>query len=614
MEEKLRISLIDYMIVSLFILKGQLFYQYIEIANGYGKLLIVSLIYFVFLRIAISRAFSGKDLHIFYSTYALLSVIMFCDVVYFQYFHQMPSIRLVGLTSQLGAVRSSIQYLIQQNHWLFLSDLIPLGIFIIKRKEDFSNISINNTWIIKDKGIITILLCMMTLLFINADFVEKLLRQEFVTYHIRDMYSSMIAKADEQIDDYDLESYLLQKKAQGVMAESKKKFGIAKDRNLIVIQVESLQNFVMNREYNGQEITPNLNRLLQKDSIYFDKYYQQLGKGNTSDAEFVSNNSLYPAMDGATYDKYGENDFYGLPWVLKEEGYDTAAFHGHDPTYWNRDKAYPKQGFDRFYHDADYIIGDYVGFGLTDMDFFHQSIGHLQSMTQPFYAFMITLTSHHPYVLPEHYDTIPLKEEHRNTLFGNYLRTIHYTDAAIGQFIEELKKQGLYENSMIVVYGDHYGLSSKHPESKKIMTEYLGKTYDFDEMFRIPLIFHIPGVGVVEKNSITGGQIDFMPTALNLMGIDSEKAIMLGQDLNNASEGFVAHQTYMLKGSYFDDYVALEMSRDGVFENSRAWYIKNQQSVNVELCRKNYERALEEIGRSEYILRNNLIKQLDEMK
>jgi phosphoglycerol transferase MdoB-like AlkP superfamily enzyme len=467
---------------------------------------------------------------------------------------------------------------------------------------------------IKDKKIITIFLCMMTLIFINGDFVEKLLRQEFVTYHIQDIYGSMLTKADDGIDDYGLGSYLLQKKAQSALAESGKYFGIAKDRNLIVIQVESLQNFVINREYNGQEITPHLNKLLQKDSIYFDKYYQQLGKGNTSDAEFVSNNSLYPTMDGATYDIYGDNDFYGLPWILKEQGYETAAFHGHDPTYWNRDKAYPKQGFDRFYHDADYTIGDYVGFGLTDKDFFHQSVGHLKAMAQPFYGFMITLTSHHPYVLPEHYDTIRLKQEHKDTLFGNYLRTIHYTDAAIGEFIEDLKKEGLYGDSMIVVYGDHYGLSSKHPESNKIMTEYLGKTYDFDEMFRIPMIFHVPGTGVVEKNSITGGQIDFMPTTLNLMGIDDEKAITLGQDLNNASEGFVAHQTYMLKGSYFNDHIAFEISRDGIFENSRAWYIKDQQPVDMELCRKGYERALREIGRSEYILKNNLVRKLGKIE
>ncbi|MBB6215607.1 phosphoglycerol transferase MdoB-like AlkP superfamily enzyme [Anaerosolibacter carboniphilus] len=610
MKDRLKISLIDYMMVSLFLLKGQLFYQYLEIANGYGKLLLISLLYFVFLRIAIGKLFQEKDTYWLYGLYSLLSIIMFCDVVYFEYFHQMPSIKFLGLASQLNAVAASVKYLIQPKHWLFLSDLLPLWIFMKKRKEEYFTIPMDKGLVYQDKKLLSLCMAMMILLFIKGDFVEKLLRQELLTYHINDIYSSMIAKADDQVGDYGLESYLLQKRHQEAFVENRKDYGIAKGRNLIIIQVESLQNFVINKEYNGQEITPHLNRLLQKDSIYFDRYYQQLGKGNTSDAEFVSNNSLYPAMDGVTYDKYGENDFYGLPWILRDNSYSASAFHGHDPSYWNREKAYPNQGFERFYHDVDYTIGDYVGFGLTDRDFFHQSLDYLKDMKQPFYAFMITLTSHHPYVLPEYYDTIRLKKEHKDTLFGNYLRCVHYTDAAIGAFIEELKKEGLYENSVIVVYGDHYGLSSKHSESAKIMTEYLGKTYDFDEMFRIPLIFHIPGTGVVEKNSTTGGQIDFMPTVLNFMGIDSEKAIMLGQDLSNASEGFVAHQTYMVKGSYFNDHIAFEMSRDGIYGNSRAWYIRTQQPIDLELCREGYERALKEIGRSDYILRNNLVRQL----
>ena len=598
---------------SLFLLKGQLFYQYLEITNGYGKLLIISMLYFVFLRIAIHKLFHEKDIqeiHFFYGLYALLSVIMFCDVVYFEYFHQMPSIKLMGLTSQLAAVTASIKYLIQPYHLLFLLDLLPLWILIKKGKEERVTVPFYKEWMLRDKKFLSLCMTMMVLLFIKGDFVEKLLRQELLTYHIQDIYRSIIVKADDRVGDYGLQAYLLRKREQEALSESGKNFGIAKDRNLIVIQVESLQNFVINNEYNGQEITPHLNKLLRQDSIYFDQYYQQLGKGNTSDAEFVSNNSLYPAMDGATYDKYGENDFYGLPWILRDHDYSTAAFHGHDPTYWNREKAYLKQGFERFYHDVDYTIEDYVGFGLTDKDFFHQSMGRLKGMRQPFYAFMITLTSHHPYVLPKDYDTIQLKEEHKDTLFGNYLRCIRYTDAAIGEFIEALKKEGLYENSMIVIYGDHYGLSSKHPESNKVMTEYLGKTYDFDEMFRIPLIFHVPGAGVVEKSSIAGGQIDFMPTTLNLMGIDSEKAVMLGQDLSNASSGFAAQQTYMVKGSYIDDHITFEMARDGIFENSRAWYIKDQQAVNLEICREGYERALEEIGRSDYILRNNLVRQL----
>ena len=130
------------------------------------------------------------------------------------------------------------------------------------------------------------------------------------------------------------------------VTEPGKYFGIGKNRNLIVIQVESLQNFVVNKKYGDTEITPNLNYLINNDSFYFPNYYQQLGLGNTSDAEFITNNSIYPTTEGQAYSLYQNNEFYGLPWQLKEIGYKTLAMHGHDKSFWNRDKAYSAQGFD----------------------------------------------------------------------------------------------------------------------------------------------------------------------------------------------------------------------------------------------------------------------------
>ncbi len=145
--------------------------------------------------------------------------------------------------------------------------------------------------------------------------------------------------------------------------------------------MEALQKFPLNRFYNEQELTPNLNKLIEdKSTIYFNNYYQQIGRGNTADAEFVSNNSLYPSMDEPTYSQYEENTFHGLPWVLRDNGYRSWVFHGYKKEFWNRERAYPNQGFERFISEEDYNLEETIGFGITDEEFFKQSMDYLKEM------------------------------------------------------------------------------------------------------------------------------------------------------------------------------------------------------------------------------------------
>ncbi len=162
-----------------------------------------------------------------------------------------------------------------------------------------------------------------------------------------------------------------------------------------------MQDFVIDLQYNGQEITPNLNKLVHdKSSLYYDNYHQLLGRGNTSDAEFVSNNSLHPSMEEPTYTKYEDNTFYGLPWLLRDNGYTAWVFHGYEKEFWNREKAYVNQGFQRFVSEEDYEFEEVLGFGIRDEDFYAQTIEYLKELDNidenPFYAFIISLSSHTP--------------------------------------------------------------------------------------------------------------------------------------------------------------------------------------------------------------------------
>ncbi len=443
--------------------------------------------------------------------------------------------------------------------------------------------------------------------------VTSLSNQEIYSFHIKDVVNKITGNSNDDKDhQYSFtDSYLTEK--YGPL------FGVAEGKNLIVIQIESLQNLVINQTYNGQEITPNLNKLIAGNSIYFDHYYQQLGSGNTSDAEFATNNSIYGTLASFTYKLYYRNYFRGLPVLLKEQGYNTAVYHAHeDRTFWNREKAYPAMGFDTYYggllgnEGGMYDMTEWMGWGLTDTEFFKQSMNFLTNMQQPFYSFFITLSNHHPFQMLDKYDFIDLLPADEDTIFGNYLNSAAYTDYALGQFLDSLKEEGLYDNSIIALYGDHMGLPKSDEEIYESVSRFIGKDYDYDTMMNIPFIISIPDSerDLHQTIETTGGQLDFLPTMAYLLGFDTLDTIYLGHNLFTVDEGFVAEQTYMTKGSYISNNIIYEMSRDGVFENGRAWNPKTGEKVPLEDCYEGYLKSMGIVNTSEYILKNDVLRKI----
>ncbi|MEL7657419.1 MAG: LTA synthase family protein, partial [Bacillota bacterium] len=562
--------------------------------------------------------------------YMLLSILMFCDLTYSSFFNRYLSVGMMGAAGFLGDITESIKQVLKPWFFLALADavLILAAMTVRQRKlhksrsiivetilpyaadeaaapsvtaEETTEITTETTieellatlpeaetvpernpsrekkekakrFIFDHKKPIAALLILMLLVFnvSGSGLITSLSNQEIYSYHIKDIANAITGKSNIGSDYmYSItDSYQTEK--NGPL------FGVAKGKNLIVIQMESMQNLVVNKTYNGQEITPNLNQLIKSNTIYFDHYYQQLGSGNTSDAEFATNNSIYGSLASYTYKLYTDNYFKGLPKLLKEQGYETAVYHAHeDRNFWNREEAYKSLGFDKFYggiggtENDQYDMTEWMGWGLTDTEFFKQSMPYVEQMTQPFYSFIITLSNHHPYLMLDKYQFIELLPEDEGTIFGNYLNSAAYTDFAIGQLIQQLKDEGIYENSIIALYGDHMGLPKSDEEIFKSVSRFLDKDYDFDTMMNIPLIITVPGAeqSINQIVSVTGGQLDFLPTIAYLMGFESLDTVYLGHNLMTIDSGFVAEQTYMTKGSFFSDDIIYEMSRDGVFEN-----------------------------------------------
>lgn len=517
----------------------------LTIENGMQEfILFINPLSFLMLIFGIGLFVKDKNRPAFmFFTSLIVTVVLYGNVVYYREFSDFLTLALLKQTSNLGDLGSSILTLMSPLDILFFLDVIILGL-VWKFKPKFV---VNKSYSKTNRKVYFLLV--VAIGFFNLGLAEterpELLTRSFdreylvkfigtYNYHLYDAYLQTKTTAQRALADgselTDIENYV----RANYKEPNEKLAGIAEDKNLILISLESLQSFVINNTLNGEEITPFLNSLIN-ESYYFENFYHQVGQGKTSDSEFLLENSLYPLGRGAVFFTNAENEYTTLAEKLLEKGYTTAALHPNSKSFWNREAMYESIGYERFYDIEDYEVTEEnsVGWGLKDKEFFSQSIDHLkelQATGSPFYAKFITLTNHHPYTLDEEDATIGKFDSNSKTL-NNYFQTVRYMDEAVEQFFTELKENGLYEDSIIVMYGDHYGISENHNEA---MAKYLGTEgitpYDSAQLQRVPLIIHIPGQEG-QTISTVSGQIDLKPTLLNLLGVDSNEDIQFGSDI-----------------------------------------------------------------------------------
>ncbi|WP_026569954.1 MULTISPECIES: LTA synthase family protein [Sediminibacillus] len=390
-------------------------------------------------------------------------------------------------------------------------------------------------------------------------------------------------------------------------------FGAAKGKNVIFISLESVQNFVINNKVNGEEITPFLNDLID-ESYYFENFYHQTEQGKTSDSEFLIENSLYPLSRGAVFFTHGQNEYHASPEILGENGYFTSVFHANNKSFWNRDVMYDSLGYDKFFDVESYEVTEdnSIGWGLKDKPFFEQSMKYLQSQQQPFYSKFITLTNHYPFDLEEEDASIDKYDSNSKTL-NQYFPTVRYTDEAVEQFFKDLKESGLYEDSVIVLMGDHYGISEFH---NKAMGQYLGREvtpYEHIQLQRVPFFIHIPGEegGVISE---VAGQIDVKPTILSLLGIESDDDITFGTDLfAKDRKEFIA----LRNGDYIsDDYIytkgqCYDRKTGELLESDPTGLEQQKDDQSEGLCEPVKEKVDKELSYSDKIIYGDLLRFYD---
>ena len=479
----------------------------------------------------------------------------------------MPSALLLTQTANLDNMGGTISSMFSKLDFLLLIDFIILAIYVFFTRKSYTNV--------KRRAPLTfIVMILSSILFIAyVPFNLHILKNEDVKngyifsnydptntaryfspigYHIFDVYN--VYKDSKPYELTEEETTKINEFFQAKEnLEDNKYAGMLKGKNLIVIQVESLESFIVGKEVNGQKITPVMDELISK-GLYFPNIYEQVNEGTSSDSDLMINTSMFPLRRGSTFFRYPSTEYNSLPNLLEEMSYDTIAIHPDKGSFWNYVNGLKGIGFNEFIDYYSFNIDEEIGLGISDESYFRQVVPMLKNLKEPFYAFTVTLTSHGPFDLPKEKRVLNLDSELDKSELGGYFESIKYTDAQIGEFLKQLDKEGLLDDTVVVIEGDHTGVHKYYNSS----IEKLSNKEDWyldNGHHTIPFIIWSKDMNEGKTFDTIGGQIDIMPSLLYLMGVDNEKYIntAIGRNLLNTNKSFAVLTNLEVVGENLTD-------------------------------------------------------------
>ena len=511
----------------------------------------------------------------------LLNLICIINSVYYTFYTSFSSISLLATSKYVVAVGDAVV-----ENVLRLQDLVyiwaPIVLLVINHKLKLtkhlrkSNKKDKRKFFVSIVGAgISALIVILTLTSLEIGRFAKQWNREYIvmkfgiyTYHLNDLVKS-IEPQITSLFGYDeaLKTFTEYYKDTPEEQNWKNKYtGIFEGKNIISIHLESMQNFLIGLEFNGEEVTPNLNKLVKK-SLYFSNFYAQVSVGTSSDSEFTLNTSLMPTNNGTAFVSYFDREYVSIAKLLKEKGYNTFSMHANNGSFWNRDVMHKRLGYDTFYSKNSYEIDEVIGLGLSDKSFFKQSVEKIKNINekgQPYYGTLLMLTNHTPFSDTDKYgefavdlkEVVTLENGEKQTVsypymegtkLGNYFKSAHYADEALGEFLVALEENGLMENTVIMLYGDHdarlpksdyarlynYDKTTDSTIAKEDPTYFDIDTYQYDMLRKVPFIIYSKETekSLHKEVKTVMGMYDIMPTIGNMFGFYNK--YQLGTDIFN---------------------------------------------------------------------------------
>lgn len=546
--------------------------------------------------LSVAFLFRGKSkMSMLVIVYTLMTILLYSNVMYYRFFSDFITLPTIFQTQNFGDLSGGVFALFRPSDLLYFVDVAFLIYLRVAKKEQFKQVKTG--FVMPVIAVAFALMISSTNLFLAEKDRPDLLVRGFdrsyivkylgmYNYAIYDTVKTAEASSERALADSSDITEIINYTKSNYAEPNPEYFGLAKDMNVIYLHLESMQTFLIDYELHGQQVTPFLNSLVKNENtLFFDNFYHQTAQGKTSDAEFMLENSLYGLPQGSAFITKGQNTYQAAPSILKDYGYTSAVFHGNGGTFWNRNVVYNQFGYDKFFDASSYDTTDpknMAEYGLLDKPFFEQSKSLLETLPQPFYTKFITVAHHFPYKMDQELVTID-KATTGDESVDNYFQTARYADEAIEEFFTYLKETGLFENTMVVMYGDHYGISDNH---NKAMAQIIGEEVTpvvNADLQRVPLLIYVPGMegGV---NHTYGGQIDLLPTVLHLLGVETQNNIHFGTDLLSAEHNevvpfrkgdFVSPTIYSLDGKYYD-------RSTGELLDASQFELADQMKANVE--------------------------------
>lgn len=617
-----------YSLILLFVVQNQLFNRWVDIVGNPD--IIISLLEsatFAALMYGPALLFRRHARYAYLIVASLIVALVFCaQFTYFAFFGGFMQASALKYAGQTGAEMSTIRALLSPKLIVFVLHVILVVWAYLNERKTFSA----STAMPPARRAVTFAVVLMVALFgygllfgAGENALSKLAKPKQTlhdlnsfayapnyvvqragihNYFFGDVIGMMLRTTHITPEDVAFVNNLFAQKeafASGPAAE--------KPRNLIVLQVESLEEAVIGERIGGKEITPRLNSL-RSEGVYFNNYYTQIGPGNTADAEFVTLNSLYPLANTVAFIDFAKNTYSALPKLLRQNGYHTFVLHGDVPTFWNRANIYPSLGYDTSISKNDFTVSEKEFETLSDNDFLRQSAEKMKTFPQPFMATLITLSSHSPYVIPEEFQKLAIPEDSAlSEMQKNYLQSVHYADAAIGEFIDSLKKEGLYDNALIVIYGDHGSFTGISRFFRPTQHE------EFADMraSRVPLLLIAPNDKRVAKNTMTipASHVDLYPTVARLLNQTPPDVGVFGQDMLTTKTPIVTRRDPYLQviTEILTPTLVYKGTPSGVFLEGTCYALPGYAAVELTDCKSMYDEQSANFRASDLIIRGNLL-------
>ena len=548
----------------------------------------------------------------------LLSILLFADNVYHTYSSSVLSVAQIMNLQYGEEIMDTLPMLIQAKEILYFLDILLIIVLLCTKFLKIHKKAKTN-WKMK-LAKVTIGIISITLFFkIDVDFIEKakedpynkdmqIKKSTIYGYHISDIENTMNIKKQAKyttkealLSDYDELKEIYEENYGETNYDLQ---GIARGKNVIILQLESIQNFVINKEINGKEITPNLNKFINENIEISNMFMQSYS--STADSEFSATTSLYPMENGMSYSRYYTNAYDDIFTMFDNEDYTTSYMHGNYGFFWNRENVYKSfeveniELKDSFADTSENIMGY-----LSDELLYTQAVEKLKGYNMPFVSYIVSASSHTSFSLDGLQDRSKVSIDvgkYKDTFFGNYLESVNYADYAFGIFIEKLKEADLYDDTVILLFGDHNGMDMYNEEMLDFLQGTDSNLTDTDiklNYIRVACGMKIPGIENMKIEKPVS-KLDIKPTFAYL--IDGDAGFSLGTNMFARKDFICLNNERIVTSRYYFD---------------EKWYrIKDGTEINLEelardereLLKDYYDNMRKELDISISISINNLLK------